>query len=104
REYLHALVEQRRIEPDDDLISVLVHTKNDHDEQALSTNRIVTHLIDLIAAGTDTVAPLMAHTLKFLLADPQRLAEVKADPSLLDNTVEEGLRIRGTGNLLLRYS
>jgi cytochrome P450 len=104
REYLHALVERRRNEPQDDLISVLVHGKDDEGEQALSTNRIVTHLIDLIAAGTDTVAPLMAHTLKFLLADPEQLAEVKADPGLLENTIEEGLRMRGTGNLLLRYS
>jgi cytochrome P450 len=104
REYLEALVASRREDPQDDLISVLVNTKNAAAEQTLSTGRIVTHLIDLIAAGTDTVAPLMAHTLRFLLGNPDQLAEVKADPSLLENTIEEALRMRGTGNLLLRYT
>src|ERR1700722_19130192 len=100
REYLEALVASRREDPQDDLISVLVNTKTAAGEQTLSTGRIVTHLIDLIAAGTDTVAPLMAHTLRFLLGNPDQLAEVKADPSLLENTIEEALRMGGTGNLL----
>jgi cytochrome P450 len=104
REYLYVLVEDRRRQPQDDLISVLIQSKSGTGEPALSTDRIVTHLIDLIAAGTDTVAPLMAHTLKFLLASPGQLEKVMADPSLLDSTIEEGLRMRGTGNLLLRYT
>jgi cytochrome P450 len=104
REYLHALVEDRRVNPTDDLISVLVHATDDAGAPALATERIVTHLIDLIAAGTDTVAPLMAHALRFLLENPDQLAAVTADPSLLENTVEETLRMRGTGNLLFRYT
>jgi cytochrome P450 len=104
REYLHALVADRKANPTDDLISVLVHATDDDGGQTLETERIVTHLIDLIAAGTDTVAPLMAHTLKYLTEDPEQLAAVRADPSLLEGAVEEGLRIRGTGNLLFRYT
>jgi hypothetical protein len=103
REFLAELVESRRREPQDDLISVIVNAKGADGEQAMTTERIITNLIDLIAAGTDTVSPLMAQILKFLVENPAQLAEVKADPSLLESAVEEGLRARGTAAALFRY-
>jgi cytochrome P450 len=104
REYLQGLVDDRRSHPREDLLSVLANATAADGEQTLSDARVVTHLIDLIAAGTDTVAPLMAHTLKYLGENPEQLAAVRADPALLEGAVEEGLRIRGTGNLLFRYT
>jgi cytochrome P450 len=104
REYLEAILDERAAAPGEDLISVLVEARDADGGPALSRQRIVTHLIDLIAAGTDTVAPLMAHTLKYLLENPEQLEAVRADPELLGPAIEEGLRIRGTGNLLLRYT
>lgn len=104
REFLGELVEQRRREPQDDLISVIVQAEDENGEPALQTSRIITNLIDLIAAGTDTVAPLMAHILKFLSEDRDQLEQVRADPSLMENTVEEGLRARGTAAALFRYT
>jgi cytochrome P450 len=104
REYLHGLIDDRRANPRDDLISVLLESRDEGGEQVLSTERIVTHLIDLIAAGSDTVAPLMAQALKYLFENPEQLAAVRADPDLLEGVIEETLRMRGTGNLLFRYT
>jgi cytochrome P450 len=104
REYLHEQIRRRVEHPQEDLISTLVHLRDDAGEPALKTERIVTHLIDLIAAGTDTVAPLTAQLLKFLIEDPEQFEAVRSDSSLLENAVEEALRARGTGNLLLRYT
>jgi cytochrome P450 len=104
RDYLMDLLDQREAEPTDDLISVLVGARDADGERVLSRGRIVTHLIDLIAAGTDTVAPLIAHTLLYLLERPDQLEAVRADPSLIDNAIEEGLRMRGTASHLFRYT
>jgi cytochrome P450 len=104
REYLFGVIDDRRSNPRDDLITVLLESTDADGRQALSDERIVTHLIDLIAAGSDTVAPLMAHALKFLLENPAQLAAVRDDPARLEGAIEETLRMRGTGNLLFRYT
>lgn len=104
RDYLTDLLDQREAEPTDDLLSVLVQARHPDGERVLSRGRIVTHLIDLIAAGTDTVAPLIAHTLLYLLDHPDQLEAVHADASLVENAIEEGLRMRGTASHLFRYT
>jgi cytochrome P450 len=104
RDYLMDLLDQREKEPTEDLISVLVHTRDADGERVLSRERIVTHLIDLIAAGTDTVAPLIAHTLLYLLEHPDQLEAVRGDASLVESAIEEGLRMRGTASHLFRYT
>jgi cytochrome P450 len=96
RAYYTALVEARRAEPADDLITAMIQATDDDGNPALPTNRIVTHVTELIAAGNDTTANLMAQMTMLFDAAPDQRAAVLADMSLMANAVDEGLRRRGT--------
>lgn len=96
RAYYTALVEARRAEPADDLITAMIGATDDDGNPALPTNRIVTHVTELIAAGNDTTANLMAQMTMLFDAAPDQRAAVLADMSLMANAVDEGLRRRGT--------
>jgi cytochrome P450 len=95
-DYFARQVRQRMSEPTDDLISALVHAKNDDGTPALSPERAVTHPFELIAAGSDTTASLVAHMVLLLARHSDQLEELRRDTSLWDNAVEEGLRLRGS--------
>jgi cytochrome P450 len=86
----------RRDEPTDDLISAMIHATGEDGRPILTHERMVTHLFELVAAGTDTTAGLVATMVQLLAAHPDQLAEVLTDPALWPNAIEEGLRVRGS--------
>lgn len=96
RAYYTALVEARRANPRDDLITAMVAATDDEGNPALPTNRIVTHVTELIAAGNDTTANLMGQMTMLFDAAPDQRAAVLEDMSLMANAVDEALRRRGT--------
>lgn len=96
REYLAREVAMRISEPRDDLTTALVQTKDEDGEPALEPQRIVTHMIELVTAGTDTTAQLIAHMIQLFDEHPDQLELVQSDPGRWEHAVEEGLRRRGT--------
>jgi cytochrome P450 len=96
RAYYTELVEERRANPRDDLITALVQATGDDGEPALPTNRIVTHVTEMIAAGNDTTANLMGQMTMLFDEAPDQRAAVLEDMSLMGNAVDEALRRRGT--------
>jgi cytochrome P450 len=96
RAYLTGEVESRMESPRDDLTTALLEARDDEGMPALDHERIVTHMIELITAGTDTTAQLIGHMVQLFSQYPDQLAIVLADPSLWEQTIEEGLRRRGT--------
>jgi cytochrome P450 len=101
-DYYKDLVAQRRTSPRDDLATVMVQATKEDGSPALSNDQIVTHIMELIAAGNDTTANLMAHMLMFFTQTPELIDEVRADPALMANAVEEGLRRRGSSPMMFR--
>lgn len=93
REYLHGVAEQRRAEPADDLVSMMASAVDDEGKPALSPDQIVTHLTEMVFAGTDTTANLMATMVRVFDELPEQLELVKADPSLWAVAAEETLRL-----------
>jgi cytochrome P450 len=83
--YLMKLLEDRRANPDDDLLSGLAQTELTLRECSDFANL-------LVSAGTETVARLLGWAAIVLDDHPDQRAEAAADPSLLPNTVEELLR------------
>jgi cytochrome P450 len=90
-----ALIEARRLDPRDDVISVLAALDLDDDD-------VVTLALELVIAGNDTTANLIAHMIVFLLEDRSRWERVRADRSLVPGAVEETLRRRGSSKGLFR--
>src|SRR5690606_16287890 len=87
--FLSALIESRKSEPKDDLISVLVAKE---EGGALSFEELMMFAIVLLVAGNETTTNLLANTVNLLLDRPDDLAEVTANPALIPGLVEEALR------------
>jgi cytochrome P450 len=73
-------------------------------EPVLSTEQAVTHLTELVFAGTDTTANLMASLVRLLDQHPDQLALLREDPSLWPGAIEEGLRVRSAANGIFRIT
>ena len=88
--YFAALIEQRRGEPGDDLISALVQAQ-DHEDK-LSQEEIVGTVLSLLIGGHETTQNFISNTLICLDRYRDQFAQIKADRSLLDGALEEVLR------------
>jgi cytochrome P450 len=102
--YYTAFVEERREHPTDDLTSAMVHARDAEGNPVLDTERIIVHMIELTAAGHDTTANLIGNTVAFLDAHPDQRDAVLSDPALLENTIEESLRVRATSPKMFRIT
>ena len=95
REFQHYFVdrlEERRADPKDDIISDIVHAKVDG-ERPLNTAEMLSILQQLLVAGNETTASAISEGIWLLMQNPEQLALVQNDPSLVPNLVEEVLRM-----------
>jgi cytochrome P450 len=88
--YLAKLVAEKDANPADDLVSRLI-LKNREDDQ-LTPYDIASLVQILIAAGQSTANMISLGTLA-LIEHPERLAELRADPSLMGRAVDELSRL-----------
>jgi cytochrome P450 len=90
KEYLSGFLAERRVNPGDDMISVLAHSELDG--VRLDDEDIYAFLRLLLPAGAETTYRSSSNLLYGLLTHPDQLAAVVADRSLIPQTIEEGLR------------
>jgi cytochrome P450 len=90
RDYFATLLEERRREPGADLISVL--STAEHDGLQLTDEEIFSFLRLLLPAGAETTYRSSSNLLVGLLNAPDQLEAVRADRSLVPQTIEEALR------------
>ncbi len=88
-DYFEGFAAERRANPKDDLISVLTQAE---EGDALSTGELMSFIALLLIAGNETTTNLIGNGVKALLAHPDQLGRVLADPSLVPALVEEVLR------------
>lgn len=88
--YLKDLVEQRRYEPKDDLISELIKAEEEGDK--LSEEEIFSMIYVLMIGGHETTVNLIGNGIFCLLQHPEQLHMLKNDSSLINSTIEECLR------------
>jgi cytochrome P450 len=88
------LMEQRRADPQDDLISGLVHAEIDEDGElrTLTLEEIVGFVQLLSSAGTETVARLLGFAALTLAKHPDQRQLLVDDPSLVPDAIDELLR------------
>jgi cytochrome P450 len=84
------LAAERRAEPRDDLLSVLVAQQGE--EAGLTDLELVANVSLLIAAGFCSTMQLIGNTIYELFRHPDQLDLVRADPSLAGGAVDETLR------------
>jgi pimeloyl-[acyl-carrier protein] synthase len=88
--YCIGLIEQRRVEPQDDLISALVAAEAAGDQ--LSQDELLVMLRLLLVAGNETTTNLIGNGLLALLRHSDQLQVLRSDPGLMAGAVEELLR------------
>jgi cytochrome P450 len=86
--FMQRLVAGKRAKPADDLLSGLVHDA----DPPLTDAQLVDVALVLLGAGHETTANMLGLGTFALLEHPEQLAALRADPGLIDNTVEELLR------------
>ncbi len=96
-DYLERLVESKREQPADDMLSALVHASEGGDRLSVPELRSMAFL--LLVAGHETTVNLIANSVATLLQEPEQLAALRADPALLPGAVEEFLRHEGPLNI-----
>ncbi len=88
--YLRNLFDERRKNPQDDLISALLQAEEEGDK--LSENELFSTLVLLIIAGHETTMNLIGNAVLALLQDDEKLEFLKANPDAMKGAVEEFLR------------
>ncbi len=91
-EFFVQFLEERRRDPRDDLATAMILATNEDGTPAMTDTQVIAHLIEITAAGSDTTANLLGHMVWLFTKQPEALAEIRNDPSLWENAVEEGLR------------
>ncbi len=85
-----SLFEQRREEPRDDLLSLLVQAEEAGDH--LTTEELRANTTLLFAAGHETTVNLIGNGIWSLLGNPSQWEAIRDDPALIPNAIEEILR------------
>jgi len=95
-----ALIEERRKEPREDLISLLAAAEEEGDR--LSMEELLTTAVTLLVAGHETTTNLIGNGLLTLLRHPEQLHRLRENPALMPDAIEEILRYEGPVQRLTR--
>ena len=104
QEYFLARAEERRQNPRDDMLTTLVtaELQTDDEPRPLNDAEILSILQQLQVAGKETTAHLIGSLMLLFIENPEQLAKVQRDPSLIANMTEEALRVESPVRALFR--
>jgi cytochrome P450 len=89
-EYLRDLIDKRRAEPAEDILSALVTVAESGGQ--LTENELLSTCYLLLVAGHETTVNLIGNGMLALLRHPDQLRRLQQDPALIRSAVEELLR------------
>lgn len=93
RNYLYELINRKRKQPADDLLSHLIETEEVGDK--LTEEELVAMVSLLLIAGHETTVNLISNGTLALLQHPDQKEKLQNDPSLIKSAIEEFLRYHG---------
>ncbi|TVX93465.1 cytochrome P450 family protein [Paenibacillus agilis] len=92
-DYIRSLLEEKRKQPCNDVISSLIQAYDEGDQ--FTENEIISTVWLLITAGHETTVHLITNGTLALMQHPEQMKQLRNDPSLLPSAVEEMLRYAG---------
>ncbi len=107
--YVTKIIEDRRANPQDDLVSILVGAKDsgvletyenrdredlgfDDEHQALANDELIMLLVLLMVAGNETTRNALSGGMQLLIENPDQRQKLIDDPSLIPSACEEIVR------------
>jgi cytochrome P450 len=88
--YFEKIIEQRRVDPADDLVSVIAHAEVD--DVPLNNAELNGFCMTLLVAGNETTRNLITGGIEALTQYPDQLQRLVAERTLIPSAVEEMLR------------
>lgn len=101
-DYFSAVVEERRLRPGQDLISVLLRAHES--DGVMDEEELIANIILLFVAGHETTANMLGNSLVALHRHPEQWQRLIADPSLVPAAVNECLRYDSSVQLGVRVA
>ncbi len=101
-DYVRSVIAERRAEPEDDLLSHMIHTE--HKGQFLTDDELISTTIVLLNAGHEATVHQIGNSVRVILEsgfDPQSLFD---DEKTTERTVEETLRIGAPVHIFQRWA
>jgi cytochrome P450 len=93
KNYFSHIIEREEVNPGNNLISYLMHSQYDGDQTILDKKEIILTLRQLLAAGIETTSRFLVICFYQLIQNKNALKEIIENPSMIDNFLEEVLRI-----------
>jgi cytochrome P450 len=90
--YGRKLIERKRREPADDILTAIVHASLEDGSPQLDDRELRGFFDLLFPAGAETTRSAIAGTLLALIENPEELARLRAEPNLTKTFVEEAVR------------
>ncbi|HUA03174.1 MAG TPA: cytochrome P450 [Solirubrobacteraceae bacterium] len=100
-DYLAELITERRSNPTEDLISVLLSTETSTGDH-LSDLELVATLTLLLVAGNETTTHVIGSGIALLIQHPEAKQALMREPELIESAIEEILRYEPPIQLLIR--
>jgi len=108
--YVTEIIEERRANPKDDLVSILVGAKDsgllvndfgqagiegvqDEEHMELANDELIMLLVILLVAGNETTRNAISGGVQLLIENPEERQKLIDDPSLINSAVEEMVRV-----------
>ena len=92
RSYLARLVDSKRETPGEDLLTVLLESQREADEDPLTDKEIVGLAWSVLLAGFEITTNMMVNSAYLLLTNPELADRLRTEPELIASAVEELLR------------
>lgn len=89
-EFLSQVIAERKKEPQEDLISVLIAARDQSNK--FNDDEIISLCILLFGAGEETTVNLIGNGMLALLRHPEQMEKLKQEPTIIQSAVEELLR------------
>jgi hypothetical protein len=100
--YLTEVIEARRRQPGDDMVSDLLRAEVDG--KALTNDEVLSFLSLLLPAGMETTTQLLGNSVIHLAQRPEQLEQMRADKAHIPRFIEEVLRYESPTQLSFRLA
>jgi cytochrome P450 len=93
QQLLVSLIEECRIKPQENMISILANSKLEDEDRVLSHGECLSVLNQFLVAGHETTTSTFGWGMLLLCRNPDAQRELRRDPTLVKTFVEEVLRL-----------
>lgn len=100
RGWLRELIRDRRQTPQNDLLSALATLESEG--QRPSDAELFSQTVSLVTAGHITTTNLIGNSMYALLLDPPKMRQLRENPALVEQAIEEFLRLDAPGQWVIR--